>query len=110
MDLLKFEDTCIVSRVTEIDAHDTEYTTDVYSGACAYQQGVQTYQGISQRNSVVFIPGFVRIKENDTVRVVAVCGVAKEGKVNTVRNVQLPLSNNAFTRIELKYDTDVTED
>lgn len=109
MELIKFEDTCIISRVIGSDEEDNEMTKEVYTGPCNYQQGVQTYQGVSQRNSLVTLPGDVRIRENDLAMVTQSNGVKKECQVKTVRNIKMPLLGTRYTRLEMQYDKDVTD-
>lgn len=109
MELIKFDDACIISRVTGIDECYSEITKTVYNDCCNYQQGVQTYAGISQRNSLVFLPGDVRIRENDLAIVTESNGVKHECKVKTVRNVKLPLIGTRYTRLEMEYDKEITD-
>ena len=109
MVLIPFDDTCVISRAIGIDENDNELTKEVYNGHCNYQQGVQTYQGMSQRNSLVTLPGDVRIRENDLAIVTQSNGVKKECKVKTVRNVKLPLTGTRLTRLEMQYDKDITD-
>lgn len=109
MELIKSEDTCIISRESGYDEYDQPISDFVYSGACRYQQGVQAYMGISQRNSVVFIKGDVRVLENDICTVKLSNGIERKGVVKTVRNVKLPLSGSRTTRIELAQDTETAE-
>lgn len=109
MELIKFEDSCIISRAVGIGEHDEEITEEVYNNRCNYQQGVQTYQGISQRNSLVTLPGDVRIRENDLAIVTQSNGVKKECKVKTVRNVKMPIVGTRYTRLEMEYDKDITD-
>ena len=110
MALIKFEDTCIITRDNgEFDEFDRPIIEQVYSGKCRYQQGVQAYMGISQRNSVVFLDGDVRVSENDVCTVTLTNGVERKGNIKTVRNVEMPLTHKRTTRIELTQDTEVME-
>ncbi len=110
MALIKFKDTCIITRDNgKFDEYDQPITEQVYSGRCRYQQGVQAYMGISQRNSVVFLDGDVRVSENDVCAITQSNGVRRKGVVKTVRNVKLPLTGKRTTRIELTQDTEVME-
>lgn len=108
MELIQFEDSCVISRADGYDEDGAETFKEVYSGRCNYQQGVQTYQGLSQRNSVVILPGDVRIRENDIAIVTQSNGVRKECQVKTVRNAKLPITGERFTRLEMEYDKDIT--
>lgn len=107
--LIKFEDACVISRVIGKGEHDEEITKEVYNDRCNYQQGVQAYQGYSQRNSLVVLPGDFRIRENDLAIVTQSNGVRKECQVKTVRNIKLPITGERRTRLEMKYDKDITD-
>lgn len=107
MDLITFDDKCVIST-TRINEYEEEELTSVYEGKCRYQQGVQTYQGISQRNSVVFIPSDEKIKEGYVASVTESNGIVHEGRVKTVRHIKMPLTYERQTRVELEYDQDVT--
>lgn len=110
MELIKFDDTCKVLRDNGYDEWDNPIQEEVYSGKCRYQQGVQAYMGISQRNSVLFLDGDVRLSENDTVSVVLSNGVERGGNVKTVRNIEMPLTHKRMTRIEIVHDMEKRED
>ena len=104
MELIKFEDMCIISRANGYDEDGGEMTEQVYSGLCNYQQGVQTYRGLSQRNSLVTLVGDVGIRQNDLAVVTESNGIRHECQVKTVRNVKMPLVGTRYTRLELEYD------
>lgn len=108
MELIKFDDRCTVRRSSgEYDEWDNPVETEVYSDRCRYQQGVQAYMGISQRNSVIFMEGTVLLSENDTVSVtLASSGVDRGGTVKTVRHIEMPLTHKKATRIEIIHDTE----
>lgn len=104
MELIKFEDSCVISRADGYDENGGEVFKEVYNDKCNYQQGVQTYREWSQHNSVVVLPGDVRIHVNDVAIVTEENGVKHECKVNNVRNVKLPITGERFTRLEMEYD------
>ena len=110
MELIKFEDSCVISRADGYDEDGGETFKEVYKGKCNYQQGVQTYREWSQRNSVVVLPGDVRIRENDVAIVTQSNGVRKECQVKTVRNVKMPITGERFTRLEMEYDKEVSDE
>ena len=112
MELIKFDDTCKVFRDNgEYDEWSIPLKREqIYSGKCRYQQGVQAYMGISQRNSVLFLDGDVRLSENDSIEVVLSNGVERGGVVKTVRNVEMPLTHKRLTRIEIIQDTESKEE
>ena len=110
MELIKFDDKCTVRRSSgKYDEWDNPIEEEVYSGKCRYQQGVQAYMGISQRNSVLFMEGIVLLSENDSVSVTLVSsGVERSGTVKTVRHIEMPLTHAKATRIEIIHDTEET--
>lgn len=106
MNLIKFEDRCVITRdggSVEVDEFDNPINVEqIYDGKCRYQQGVQAYMGISVRNSVVFIPKQLKVEENDIVNVeVKDDAVKVQGVVTNPRYVELPLTGEKVTRIEL---------
>lgn len=106
MNLIKFEDKCVITRdggSIEVDEFDNPINVkQIYEGKCRYQQGVQAYMGISVRNSVVFIPKQLKVEENDIVNVeVKDDAVKVQGVVTNPRYVELPLTGEKATRIEL---------
>lgn len=109
MELIKFDDNCTIRRSSgEYDEWDNPVETEVYSGKCRYQQGVQAYYGISQRNSVIFLQGTVLLSENDAISVILASSVVeRSGKVKTVRHIEMPLTHAKATRIEIIHDTKV---
>lgn len=115
MNLIKFEDTCVITRdggSVEVDEFDNPINVkEIYEGKCRYQQGVQAYMGISVRNSVVFIPKQLKVEENDIVSVMVKDDAVKvQGIVTNPRYVELPLTGEKVTRIELSQVKEVVED
>lgn len=105
--MILFDDYCTVHRDTsKRDEWDNIQTEEVYSGSCRYQQGVQAYMGISQRNSVLFLEGDVLMSENDMLTIVLSNGVERVGTVKTVRNIAMPITRRRLTRIEIIHDTE----
>lgn len=106
MNLIKFEDKCVITRdggSIEVDEFDNPVNVkEIYNGKCRYQQGVQAYMGISVRNSIVFIPKQLKVEENDIVNVgVKDNAVKVRGVVINPRYIELPLTGEKATRIEL---------
>ena len=107
MDLIKFDDYLIVERSTgEYDVWDNPVTETVFDGYGRYQQGGQVYTGFLVRNSVLFLPKDVSLNENDEVFVTLTNGRRLRGVVGTIRNIDMPLTHDRFTRLELKQVTD----
>lgn len=114
MELIHFDDRCEISRnVTDdggsiqLDVYDEPVDAEkIYSGICCYQAGGQTYQSVSVRNDVVYLPSnAVIIKEGDIVNVNTKRGRERKGIVKTVRDIELPLTHALYTKIELKQST-----
>lgn len=114
MELIRFDDRCTISRnVTDdggrivLDDFDEPVEADkIYSGVCCYQAGGQTYQSVSVRNDVVYLPSnAVIVMEGDIVDVNTKRGRNRKGIVKTVRDIELPLTHALYTKIELKQST-----
>lgn len=115
MNLIKFEDKCVITRDSggvKVDEFDNPINVkEIYNDKCRYQQGVQAYMGISVRNSLVFIPNRVKVEENDIVVVyVKEDAVKMQGVVTNPRYVELPLTGEKVTRIELSQVKEVLKD
>lgn len=113
MNLIKFVDDCVITRdggSLEVDKYDNPINVEtIYDGKCRYQQGVQAFMGISVRNSVVFIPFQIKVMDNDIVEVVVKDNATKvRGIVTNPRYVELPLTGEKVTRIELSQVKDVS--
>lgn len=111
MELIKFDDYCTVLRDSgTYDEWDNPIQEEVFKSKCRYQQGVQAYMGISQRNSVLFLKGVAYLDENDSVTVeLASSGRKRSGVVKTVRDIELPITHEKCTRIEIIHDTEERE-
>lgn len=110
MELIKFDDAVTILRDGgEIDGNDNLTTTEVWSGKGRYQQGGQVYTGFLVRNSVLYLPNDVAVEENDKAVVTLTNGRKLSGIVGTITNVELPLTHERCTRMELKQVMDVRE-
>lgn len=113
MNLIKFIDTCVIIRdngSTDVDEYDNPLNIEeIYKGKCRYQQGMQAFMGISVRNSVLFIPNHVEILENDIVDVESDM-IRKRGIASTIRYIDLPLTGEKHTRIELTQVKEVSNE
>jgi hypothetical protein len=103
MKLIKFEDSCKISRPSgKYDKWDNAISDVIYDGACNYQEGGQTSLSIVTRNDVVYLPSNdVEIKENDIVEGFSVKYREFKGVVKVARDIRMPLSRKEYTRIEL---------
>lgn len=112
MELIRFDDYCTVLRDTgEQDEWNIPTAEEVvYSGQCKYQQGVQSTLTNAQRNSVLFLKGVALLDENDSVSVtLKSSGRTRSGVVKTVRDIEMPISHQKYTRIEIIHDTEKRE-
>lgn len=108
MDLIKFNDTAVITRTSgEVDDYDNLLETEVWHGNCRYQQGGQVYTGFLVRNSVLFIPDDIAVMENDKVIVTLSNGRCLGGVIGSITNVEMPLTYERTTRCELKQVMDI---
>jgi len=114
MELIHFDDYCEISRnVTDdggniqLDDFDEPIAAQkLYSGKCSYQAGGQTYQSVSVRNDAVYLPSnAVIVLEGDVVDVQTKRGRNRKGVVKTVRDIEMPLTSELYTKIELAQST-----
>lgn len=103
MDLIKFDDWLLVERSTDQkDEWGNMIAERVYEGKGRYQQGGQVYTGFLVRNSVLFLPVDVALKENDEIHITLTNNRRIRGIIGTIRNIEMPLTYDRFTRMELK--------
>ena len=108
MDLIKFDDLVTITRDSgEVGQYDNLPSDEVWSGKGRYQQGGQVYTGFLVRNSVLFLPEDVPVEENDKAVITLTNGRRLSGIVGTITNVELPLTYERCTRMELKQVMDV---
>lgn len=112
MALIKFDDYVVVERITGYDdVWNKEIKEKIFEGYGRYQQGGQVYTGFLVRNSVLFLPVDVTfLKENEKIFITITNGRRFEGVVGEVRHIDMPLSHNKLTRLELKQVKDAPED
>lgn len=110
MEIIKFDDRLKVERVTGYNEWDEAATETVFDGYGRYQQGGQVYTGFLVRNSVLFIPKDVKLKENDEVFVTLTNDRKLRGVIGTIRNIEMPITHERVTRMEIKQVTDVAEE
>lgn len=109
MELLKFEDHCMVTRDSgRYDEFDNPIeASTIYDGACMFQAGGQTSLSIVTRNDVVYLPSNdVIIEANDVIDVVTARGRRRYGVVNNARDIEMPLTHELLTKIEIKQSTE----
>lgn len=113
MNLIKFVDSCVITRdggSIKVDEYDNPINIEkIYEGKCRYQEKAKTSGGFSVRTCLVFIPGFIDIKENDIIEIENEM-IHKRGIADTVRFIDFPLTGERNMRIELDQVKDVTEE
>lgn len=104
---LEFKDTCIITRMSgEYDEWDNPIGTEIYNGNCMFQQGGQTSLSIVTRNDVVYLPSNdVIIESNDVIDVLTARGRKRHGVANNARDIELPITKELLTKIEIKQST-----
>lgn len=110
MQLIDFNDTCIISRYIgkkdEFGNFDVEI---VYEGACLYQESGQVLSySIITRNPSLYIPSNkALVNMNDSVKVTTQTGRVIESRVLIARDVRLRATTHLdITKIELKQAMD----
>lgn len=110
MELIKFNDKCTITRVmldVEGNAIYNEYdepmVEDVYYGDCSYQVGGVSNRSIMVRNDVVYLPtNDVIVVSGDMIEIETARGRNRKGVVSDARDIELPLTHECYTKVELK--------
>ena len=105
MQLIRFEDACVIKRNTNgYDEYDNPIHSEVYSGACCYQEGGYTNaQRIFMRSPILFLPEIsTLIEPNDAIEITTKFGRKLNGVVSQPREVELPITRQRVARLELK--------
>lgn len=103
---LNYPDKCVITRSGEIDKHGNLSAVEIYSGACDWQPGGQTSQSIITHNDVVHLPGHVMVRENDEISVTNRHGRERKGVVKLANDLDLDLTGDCATEIEIKQSTE----
>lgn len=109
MRLIGFEDTCVIKRNKGgYDEYDNPLQEVVYEGVCCYQEGgYSNAQRMFMRNPILFLPEIsVLVDTNDIAEVKTKFGRSLEAVVNIPREVELPITRERVTRLELKQATE----
>lgn len=110
MSELSYQDHCVITRAVsggEVDEYDNPVSiTEIYSDKCDWQQGGQTSQSIITHNDVVYLPGHVMVRENDRIYVRNRHGREREGIVKLANDLDLDLTDDCVTEIEIKQSTE----
>lgn len=113
MDLIAFKDKCIITRAKLnedgkpiYDEYDEPIVELIYTGNCCFQAGGQTSLSIVARNDQVYLPSNdVIIYAGDVIDVMTARGRKRHGVVNTARDIEMPLTHELLTKIEIKQGT-----
>lgn len=108
MRLIAFEDNCVIKRRLGINEYDEPIMESVYSGVCCYQEGgYSNAQRMFVRNPIVFLPDVsVLVDANDDVEVTTKFGRVLTAIVARPREIELPITRQRVTRLELKQATE----
>ena len=109
MQLIRFEDTCVIKRnVGGYDEYDNPLQEVIFEGECCYQEGgYSNAQRMFMRNPIVFLPKVsMLIDANDVVTINTKFGRKLSAIVNIPREVELPITRQRVTRLELKQATE----
>lgn len=104
MDLIRFKDECVVTRVQSENEWNEPDTELVHMGACLYQPASPSYiDGMTQAYDVIFIKNPSRqIRPNDDVVVSLDSGRVFSASIQSVRDMTFERINQKIARIELK--------
>lgn len=108
MRLIAFEDKCVIKRRLGANEYDEPIMESVYSGECCYQEGgYSNAQRMFVRNPILFLPEVsVLVDANDDVEVTTKFGRKLTAVVARPREVELPITRQRVTRLELKQATE----
>lgn len=113
MMLIQFNDHCIITRPARDEDGNRVYDEwgrpindeEIYNDACNFQKGGQTALSIITSNDVVYLPSNdVQIDTNDNIEVTTSRGRVLKGVIGNVRDIEMPLSGELYTEIEIKQD------
>lgn len=106
---IKFKDRCVIKRNTGVkDEYDNPIQEVIYDDICAYVEGDYAQaQDIFTRNPLVFLPSIsVLCDANDSIHIETKFGRKLDAVVARPREVELPMTRERFTRLELKQATE----
>ena len=108
MRLIAFEDKCVIKRRLGTNEYDEPIMDIVYSGECCYQEGgYSNAQRMFVRNPILFLPEVLAlVNANDIVEVTTKFGRKLVAIVARPREIELPITHQRVTRLELKQATE----
>lgn len=106
MELITFDDVCVISRPTgKVTEYDEPIMDTIYNDSCLYQEAGRSYSAkFISLSPIVFLPtNDVLVEINDVVDLVTENGRKRVGVIDNVRDIILtkPIVRK-LTRIELK--------
>lgn len=110
MNLITFNDHCVITRAKKdvngrviYDDFDEPQFDEIYNAACSYQAGGQTSFSVVARKDQVYLPSNdVLVMSGDVVDIVTARGRNRYGIVDTVRDIEMPITHELLTKIEIK--------
>lgn len=110
MNLIAFNDHCVITRAKKdangrviYDSFDEPQFDEIYNNSCSYQAGGQTSLSVIARNDQVYLPSNdVLIMSGDVIDVVTARGRNRYGIVDNVRDIEMPITHELLTKIEIK--------
>lgn len=110
MNLIAFNDNCVITRAKTdengriiYDDFSEPQFDEIYNDACNFQAGGQTSLSVVARNDQVYLPSNdVLIMAGDVIDVTTARGRNRYGIVDTVRDIEMPLTHELLTKIEIK--------
>ena len=106
MRLIRFDDTCVIERVTGSDEYSNEVVTKIYDGKCLYEEGsVFVAQGVMVYRAFLYINGKVLAETDDIIQVNTVHNDSIKAIVGDVDIVTMPITRETITKLELKQGT-----
>lgn len=108
MKLIAFEDKCVIKRRLGSNEYDEPIMESIYSGECCYQEGgYSNAQRMFVRNPILFLPDVsVLVDANDDVEITTKFGRKLVAIVARPREIELPITRQRVTRLELKQATE----
>lgn len=108
MKLIAFEDKCVIKRRLGSNEYDEPIMESIYSGECCYQEGgYSNAQRMFVRNPILFLPDVsVLVDANDDVEITTKFGRSLTAIVARPREIELPITRQRVTRLELKQATE----
>lgn len=108
MRLIGFDDSCVIKRNLGVNRYDEPILEEIYVGVCCYQEGgYSNAQRMFMRNPILFLPDVsVLVNANDIVEITTKFGRNLSAIVSRAREIELPITRERVTRLELKQATE----